>query len=164
MTRSTLFPWIIFSSLLLLLHGCQNESQSTSSISRELIIEDTLEFILKNGESLPLEVALANDNDERAAGLMYIRSMEENQGMLFIFEDEQPRSFWMANTPLALDMLFVNEDLEIVTIHRNTQPFSQRNFTSEIEAKYVIEVNGGYTIRHDIQEGMSVRINEVAAE
>ncbi len=70
----------------------------------------------------------------------------------------------MANTPLALDMLFVNEDLEIVTIHRNTQPFSQRNFTSEIPAKYVIEVNGGYTIRHDIQEGMSVRINEVAAE
>ncbi len=164
MTRSNIHSWLVLSSVVILLLGCQTETESSTSTARELIIEDTLEFILKDGQSLPLEVALADDNDERAAGLMYIRSMDENQGMLFVFEDEQPRSFWMANTPLALDMLFVNESYEIVTIHRNTQPFSQRNFTSEIPAKYVIEVNGGYTIRHDIQEGMSVRIQASASE
>jgi uncharacterized membrane protein (UPF0127 family) len=164
MTRSNIHSWLVLSSVLLLLWGCQTETESTTSTARELVIEDTVEFILKDGQSLPLEVALADDNDERAAGLMYIRSMDENQGMLFVFEDEQPRSFWMANTPLALDMLFVNESYEIVTIHRNTQPFSQRNFTSEIPAKYVIEVNGGYTIRHDIQEGMNVRIQASASE
>lgn len=164
MTRSNLRFWLVLPSILILFWGCQNETQSSTSMSRDLVIEDTLEFILKDGRSLPLEVALADNDDERAAGLMYIRSMGENQGMLFVFQDEQPRSFWMANTPLALDMLFVNESYEIVTIHRNTQPFSQRNFTSEIPAKYVIEVNGGYTIRHDIQEGMSVRIQAKAAE
>lgn len=164
MTRSNIHSWLVLSSVVLLLWGCQTETESSTSTARELVIEDTVEFILKDGQSLPLEVALADDNDERAAGLMYIRSMDENQGMLFVFEDEQPRSFWMANTPLALDMLFVNESYEIVTIHRNTQPFSQRNFTSEIPAKYVIEVNGGYTIRHDIQEGMSVRIKASAFE
>lgn len=164
MTRLTIHSWFAFSAIMILLWSCQNESRTSTPTARELVIEDTVEFILKDGQSLPLEVALADDNDERAAGLMYIRSMDENQGMLFVFEDEQPRSFWMANTPLALDMLFVNEAYEIVTIHRNTQPFSQRNFTSEIPAKYVIEVNGGYTIRHDIQEGMSVRIQASASE
>lgn len=164
MTPSSLHSWLVLPAILLLLWGCQSETDPSPATARELVVEDTIEFIQKDGQPLPLEVALADDNDERAAGLMQIRSMGENQGMLFVFEDEQPRSFWMANTPLALDMLFVNESFEIVTIHRNTQPFSERNFTSEIPAKYVIEVNGGYTIRHDIQEGMRVRINASASE
>jgi uncharacterized membrane protein (UPF0127 family) len=79
--------------------------------------------------------------------------------MIFLFENNRPRSFWMANTPLSLDILFVNSDLEIVRIHRNTTPFSQESIESERPAKYVVEVNAGYTLRHDITEGHRIDFN-----
>jgi uncharacterized membrane protein (UPF0127 family) len=78
--------------------------------------------------------------------------------MLFIFEDNQPRSFWMANTPLSLDIFFVNENFEIVRIHRNAKPYSRKNLTSDKPAKYVVETNAGFSISHDIQEGMRISL------
>jgi uncharacterized membrane protein (UPF0127 family) len=89
---------------------------------------------------------------------MDVRNLPKSNGMLFIFEENQPRSFWMANTPLSLDIIFVNEAREIVRIHHNTQPFSESSFESEKPAKYVIETNSGYCISHDIQEGMKVSL------
>jgi len=87
---------------------------------------------------------------------MDVRDLGESKGMLFIFDDSQQRSFWMANTPLPLDIIFVNADYEIVRIHHNAQPFSEQNLPSGKPAKYVIETNGGYCVSHDIQEGMKV--------
>lgn len=87
---------------------------------------------------------------------MDVRELPKSKGMLFIFENDQPRSFWMANTPLPLDIIFVNAEKEIVRIHHSTQPFSEKSFPSEKPAKFVIETNGGYCIAHDIQEGMKV--------
>lgn len=76
--------------------------------------------------------------------------------MLFIFQKEEPRSFWMANTPLSLDIMFVNADKEIVRIHHSTPPFSHENFKSGVPAQYAIETNGGFAVAHDIREGMKV--------
>lgn len=87
---------------------------------------------------------------------MNVTNLPSDKGMLFIFEDNQPRSFYMANTPLSLDIIFVNEDKEIVRIHNNTQPYSDKNLTSGKPARYVVETNGGYCLSHDIQEGMRV--------
>lgn len=88
--------------------------------------------------------------------MMDVRDLPKSKGMLFIFEENQPRSFWMANTPLPLDIIFVNENKEIVRIHHSTQPFSEQNFESGDPAKYVIETNAGFCVSHDIQEGMKV--------
>lgn len=101
---------------------------------------------------------MADDTSERNHGLMDVRDLPQSKGMLFIFEKNEPRSFWMANTPLPLDIIFVNTDGEIVRIHHSTQPFSEENYTSGQPAKYVIEVNAGYCISHDIQEGMKVSL------
>ncbi|HEX6982180.1 MAG TPA: DUF192 domain-containing protein [Balneolaceae bacterium] len=103
-----------------------------------------------------IEVAVADTDQERSQGLMDVRELGESKGMLFIFEGEQPRSFWMANTPLPLDIIFVNAEGEIVRIHHSAKPFSEENFLSGEPAKYVVEVNAGYTIAHDIKEGMKV--------
>lgn len=103
-----------------------------------------------------MEVAVADDNHERNQGLMDVRDLPSSKGMLFIFDENQPRSFWMANTPLPLDIIFVNADKEIVRIHHNTQPFSEKSFASDEPAKYVVETNAGYCISHDIQEGTKV--------
>ncbi len=92
---------------------------------------------------------------------MNVEELPDNSGMLFIFDNDQSRSFWMANTPLPLDIIFVNSEFEIVRIHRNTQPYSQESIQSEAPARFVVEVNAGYTLEHDIREGMSIAIEGV---
>ena len=80
-------------------------------------------------------------------------SMKENQGMLFIFPDEEIQSFWMRNTLISLDMIFVNKNKKIVTIHKNTKILSSQSYSSTEPAMYVIEVDGGFTDRHHIVRG-----------
>jgi uncharacterized membrane protein (UPF0127 family) len=79
--------------------------------------------------------------------------MREDRGMFFIFPNERRQSFWMRNTQLALDMFFVNSKNEIVTIHKNTTPFSDQSYASTAPAIYVIEVVAGFTDKYNIREG-----------
>jgi uncharacterized membrane protein (UPF0127 family) len=82
--------------------------------------------------------------------------MDEMQGMLFIFDNEEYRSFWMANTPLPLDIVFVNAKRVIVTIQRNTVPYSRESVPSTEEAQYVVEVNAGFSDRHGLLVGDTI--------
>lgn len=113
-----------------------------------------LTFSDETGTALvSVEVEIAESEQARTQGLMGRDRMREDQGMLFIFPAQEYRSFWMANTPISLDIIFVNTDLEIVTIQRNTVPYSEESIPSTAPAMYVIEVNGGYCDRHGIREG-----------
>lgn len=110
---------------------------------------------LKNQEKLTIEIA---DNEvETAQGLMYRRTMPDSCGMVFIFADSQPRNFWMKNTYLPLDILFLDESKKIVTIQANRTPFSEEQIPSFENAKYVLEVNAGYCKRKGIEKGESVK-------
>ena len=100
-----------------------------------------------------IDIEIADDAQKQATGLMYRDRMKENQGMLFIFQKEDYQSFWMHNTQLPLDMIFVNKNLDIVTIHKNTTPFSDQTYSSTKPAMYVIEVNAGYCDRNNIKVG-----------
>jgi uncharacterized membrane protein (UPF0127 family) len=100
-----------------------------------------------------VDVELAQDDAERQLGLMYRDKMAENQGMLFVFEDETTRSFWMKNTVLSLDMFFINSKNEIVTIHKSTTPYSEESYASTKPAKYVLELNAGFTDKYKIAVG-----------
>lgn len=104
-----------------------------------------------------IEVAIADEDNERNEGLMNVNSLPADKGMLFIFEQPHELSFWMANTPLSLDIFFVNGDKKIVRIHHSTQPFTEKSFTSEAPALYAIETNAGFAVSHDIREGMRVK-------
>lgn len=135
----------------------KSNTKNTEESGRQLTYERSVSFLTSDGDTLStVEVAVADEGPERNQGLMDVRDLPKSKGMLFIFEEDEPRSFWMANTPLALDIIFVNADQEIVRIHHSTQPFSEKNFESERPAKYVIETNAGYCVSHDIQEGMRV--------
>jgi uncharacterized membrane protein (UPF0127 family) len=79
--------------------------------------------------------------------------MKDDQGMLFIFPYETEQSFWMKNTVLSLDIIFVNANFEIVKIHHNTTPFSEQSYSSEKPAQYVVEVNAGYSNKLGLTEG-----------
>ena len=100
-----------------------------------------------------LTIEIAENDATRTQGLMGRTSMSESQGMLFIFPDEDWRSFWMVNTPLPLDILFIDAAREIVTIHRDTVPFSESSIPSTAQAMYVLEVNAGYCNRNGISVG-----------
>jgi len=100
-----------------------------------------------------IDLEIADNEYERELGLMKRVEMKENQGMLFIFPDEQIRSFWMRNTLISLDMMFINAAKEIVTIHRNTTKLSDQTYPSSKPAMYVVEVVAGFADRHNIKTG-----------
>ncbi|MEX0929125.1 MAG: DUF192 domain-containing protein [Balneolales bacterium] len=114
-------------------------------------------FLNTAGDTIStIRAAVADTENKRNLGLMNVYELPSDAGMLFIFDNEEARSFWMANTPLPLDIIYINRDREIVRIHQNTTPFSEQQIPSGQPARYVVEVNGGYTINHDIREGMHV--------
>ena len=102
-------------------------------------------------KSIAVEIA---DNDrDRAQGMMYRTSMPDSVGMLFVFDQPKEQSFWMKNTPLSLDILYVDENGEIGTMHKSTTPYSEKKIPSYGEAKYVVEVVAGFTDRYQIDKG-----------
>lgn len=82
--------------------------------------------------------------------------MDDTKGMLFIFQNEEPQSFWMKNTVIPLDIMFVNSKKEIIKIHKSTTPFSEKSLPSEKPAIYVVEVNGGFADKYGIKEGDAI--------
>ncbi|MBT8378893.1 MAG: DUF192 domain-containing protein [Ignavibacteria bacterium] len=119
--------------------------------------EGELTFTDSSANSIvKIDIEIADSDYERQLGLMNRESMEELQGMLFIFPAERYQSFWMLNTLFSLDMLFINSKNEIVTIHKNTTPLSQQGYPSSMPAKFVLEVIAGFTDKYNINEGDKV--------
>lgn len=114
------------------------------------------ELTFLSRESKPIttiDIEIADDESKREIGLMDRRSMEERQGMLFVFEQEHLASFWMKNTMILLDMIFINKTGEIVTICKNTTPFSEQSYSATALTFFVLEVNAGFTDKYGIKEG-----------
>ncbi len=100
-----------------------------------------------------IDLEIADNDYERQLGLMNRKEMKENEGMLFIFPRQDYQSFWMRNTLISLDMIFVNDQKKIVTIHKNTKILADQSYPSSQPALYVVEVIAGFTDRHNIQVG-----------
>ena len=111
-----------------------------------------LEIVTKNGvHTFSVEVV---DNDaDRAKGLMYRQSLPEGTGMLFDFHREQDVSFWMQNTYIPLDMIFIRADGRILRIAENTEPQSTKIISSGGLAKGVLEVIAGTAKKYGIAAG-----------
>jgi len=104
-------------------------------------------------ESTQIDIEVANNDFETQQGLMFRQSMTDTQGMLFIFENMEPRSFWMKNTYLSLDIIFVDNQRRVVSIQKNAAPLSERSLPSESPAQYVLEMNGGWSDRYGLKKG-----------
>jgi hypothetical protein len=100
-----------------------------------------------------IDIQIAQTDFDRELGLMYRKSMEENQGMLFIFPNETIQTFWMRNTFIPLDMIFINADKEIVTIRNADKTLSDQTYASTAPAQYVLEVKLGYCKKFGIKVG-----------
>ncbi|OFW98188.1 MAG: hypothetical protein A3D94_19240 [Alphaproteobacteria bacterium RIFCSPHIGHO2_12_FULL_66_14] len=95
------------------------------------------------GRQLTFEVDLATNDAERSHGLMFRKSLGPYEGMLFDFHQEQPVTFWMKNTLIPLDMIFIAADGTIRHIHSNAVPLSTDTIPSKFPVRGVLEINGG---------------------
>ncbi len=110
-----------------------------------------------------LEVEIADTASERETGLMYREKLTIDEGMLFVFPEEDDRGFWMKNTLIPLDMIFVDAEGRIINIEEtvpepNTSDEDLKTYRSDAPAKYVIETNSSFTERRNVEEGDRVVI------
>lgn len=117
-----------------------------------------LEFVNHNGMvRASITIEIAETRATRAKGLMGREEMDDNVGMFFVYQRAGDKVFWMRNTPLSLDIIFVSEDGAVLNIAGRTLPFSDNKYRSKGPAKYVVEVLSGFCDRYGIREGTRVR-------
>jgi uncharacterized membrane protein (UPF0127 family) len=114
----------------------------------EVYFQDSTKKLIKG-----IDAEIAETDEKRHVGLMYRESMAENQGMLFIFDKEELQGFYMKNTLIPLDIIFVDSKKKIVKIHKNTKPLDESDLPSVKPTLYVVEVNAGFTDKYKIKEG-----------
>lgn len=103
------------------------------------------------------QAEVADEPAERARGLMFREFMEEDHGMLFLFPREAQQSFWMRNTFIPLDMIFIRSDRTILGVVREATPRTDTPRSVPGESKYVLEINGGQAEARGIEAGQTVR-------
>ncbi|HLW32293.1 MAG TPA: DUF192 domain-containing protein [Aequorivita sp.] len=144
--------------IILSFYNCKDAANSESkSITKEITFTKEGELKLLKAETdsviVQLDIEIADNDYKVQTGLMYRRSMEPQQGMLFIFKDSQPRSFYMKNTEIPLDIIYFNSQKELVSIQKNARPNDLTSLPSEAPAQYVLEVNAGLSETWDLQKG-----------
>jgi len=131
---------ILILSVMLTFFGCNN-----------LAKKDQVCF-----KSMCVDIAIARTKDQRAKGLQFIKDLQENSGMLFIFPSSSKYSFWMKDTLIPLDIIWMDYSRNIVHIEKNVSPCSEdpcHTYSTPKESLYVLEVNSGYSEKMGIKIG-----------
>lgn len=110
------------------------------------------------GPAPSVTVEVADTETVRQRGLMMRRSMPENRGMIFVFEDRREHAFWMHNTCIPLDMMFIDKDGFITGIEENVPTMNDDTYGSGCPSAYVLEVNAGWSRAHGVAPGQNVKI------
>lgn len=162
--------------LMLLLSACQSDQPKNTPVidsgasapataktaetpEPQFVQEGVLEFFHKDSPDkalLRVKIEIAHDKEERNQGLMYRKSMGADEGMLFVFDYPEMQSFWMHNTYISLDILYVNEKFEVVTVLKNLPTLNDAPRPSDKPAQYVIELNAGTADKYNLAPGVRV--------
>lgn len=101
-------------------------------------------------------IEVADDPVERERGLMFRDDMADTHGMLFVFEEQRDVGFWMKNTPMPLDLIFISQDGTVKAI-RQGEPFSEAVISPDQPVRFVLELKAGTAAKNDIVDGDKVR-------
>jgi uncharacterized membrane protein (UPF0127 family) len=117
-----------------------------------------------HGGSGPVDVVveIVDTPAAREQGLMYRKFLADGTGMLFVFDEEVEHPFWMKNTLIPLDMIFIDTKQTIVGIATETRPLSLQSVTVGRPSRYVLEVPGGWTAKHGVRTGDRVELPAAA--
>jgi uncharacterized membrane protein (UPF0127 family) len=107
---------------------------------------------------IPFKVELATTDAEQQKGLMFRAHMDPDAGMLFVFDRDSVHTFWMKNTLIPLDMLFISSDQTIVGIVENATPQTETPRAVGLPSRYVLEINGGLSSRYGFRAGQAVQL------
>ncbi len=136
--------------------ACASKKEGAPAVPPPRVVVET-----STGQRLAVDVELARTDPERRKGLMDRPSLPEGTGMLFLFDQSAVQSFWMKNTLIPLDMLFIGEDGRIVGIVESAEPRTLTERTVGKPSRYVLEVNGGWSRAHGVRAGDQVRFENV---
>ena len=156
---------IFFVLILMFLFECTNNNKKTTDVKPysfsnppQFRKDKTLKFIDINEKTLfQIDIEVVKTDEERMRGLMYRNGMAENRGMLFVMEVEKQQSFWMHNTIMSLDIIYINKKYEIVDIYKHTKILDDTSLPSKAPALYVVEINAGLCSKYGIKIGDKVQ-------
>ena len=119
-------------------------------------------YIYTTNSEIKVNVEIADTPQKQSKGLMFRENLKWDHGMLFIFDNESVFSFWMKDTLIPLDIIFIDKAFKIINIVDNALPCYIEpcpDYSSEKPAKYVLEVNAGFVEKNDIEEGDFISID-----
>ncbi len=120
-------------------------------------------FDAKDRELCRFEAEPAVTPEQQAQGLMFRSSLRRRTGMLFLHDRDEVQNYWMKNTWIPLDLIFINGRYEVVHVHRGARPRDETNISSRYPARYILEVNAGEARECAITRGVRVRFGGVPA-
>ena len=145
----------------ILLVGCHSPSSALSAKSAKVEFEHSDVTFHLAKQDLKVQVEVARTGAARRQGLMQRKSLKAHHGMIFLFEKEEPQSFWMKNTYISLDIMFVNRAGTIIGIVHNAEPMTTTPRNVPGVSQYVIEMVGGYAAQYGIEKGTKVTLGKM---
>lgn len=135
--------------------SCADDAKNSSIETPEISFQKEGDlYLLKAGDTIKkIAIEFAETDYEQQTGLMYRKSLEEDQGMLFLYPSEAIRSFYMKNTYIPLDIIFYNKDSAVVSFQENAKPLDETSLPSEAPAQFILELNAGKVKQWNIEVG-----------
>jgi uncharacterized membrane protein (UPF0127 family) len=133
--------------------GCRQEPQGPPVVTLENA----------QGQEVQVRVEVAATSRERQQGLMHRKHLDPDAGMLFIYSFEDNHGFWMKETYVPLDIIFIGNNRRIVGIAENTKPLSLESIKVDSPSRFILEVNAGFTRKHGVREGSRVHFSGIGA-
>ncbi|UGU17111.1 DUF192 domain-containing protein [Sinomicrobium kalidii] len=147
---------LVLAFSLVLFFSCKNDKQHNTVKTEEIHFTKDGELQLFSADSTltkKIDIEIADNEYKIQTGLMYRTSMKENRGMLFIFDEEKPRYFYMKNTNIPLDIIYLDAAKKIVSIKPDAEPFNEASIPSDLPAQYVLEINAGMAEKWGLKTG-----------
>ena len=142
--------------------ACKNSQRMSAGASPAPASAVSVTVHADGGRAIPFRVELARTQPEQQQGLMYRPRMDADAGMLFIFKEPGPLTFWMHNTLIPLDMIFISADRKIVGVVENAEPQTDTPRRVPGLSQYVLEINGGLSAKLGVHAGSTVDFPDVA--
>ncbi len=151
-----IIAFVISGIIFLNVSSCKEDKKTTvKPVVISFKKEGELSLLKASSDSIvaTFDIEIADDEYQTQTGLMYRNNMKDNEGMLFIFPDSRQRSFYMKNTRIPLDIIYIDENRKIVSFQKNAKPFDETSLPSNALAKYVLELNAGLSDKLNLEVG-----------
>jgi uncharacterized membrane protein (UPF0127 family) len=163
MTRKILLAVVAIVAIVAALGFYVGMPQSSADQAMRLPVDPAPLVAETAGGERSFTIEIADDQSERSAGLMFRETMDDDHGMLFVFQETRPVGFWMKNTPMPLDIVFIGEDGKVLDVLPG-EPFSEALVSpgTSTPVRYVLELKRGIAEKAGIKEGGAIRHPAIA--